>query len=1130
MSRESAETQQFDPSSYPSSIGIGTLVKDRYRIDGELGRGGMGVVFKAHDQELQRDVAVKVLPSMAAGDKARERLVREARSAAGLNHANIISVYDVGHHEQTPFFVMELVSGPTFGERRPEEIENLVEFAKQICSALEHAHHQGIIHRDLKPENLLFSGDSTLKLADLGLAFPTKASRITQVGQIVGTAAYMAPEQALGQEVDARSDLYSLGVILYEMAAGQLPFRGRDPLAVVSQHIHAPVVPPRAIRSRIPTGLESIILKLLAKDPTKRFENAAQVLDSLDRAMDDVPVSKSSEGIAAVALLNALSRGRLVGRDEELAEAKELWRRAQQGAGHAVLLSGEPGAGKTRLGKELLVQAAIDGAPVLSGACFEFEATTPYLPFVDAFRSWVYDQKNDAALKAILGDSASQLAKFAPEIESRLGPFPSRPQLPPQEERLLFFDAVVSVFKSLAAKRGLVFYIDDLHWADSGTLWLLGRLLRQLKEDAVLFVCSYRETELDRAHPLGKALVDWNRERLSTRIFLRRFNRDDTQEQLEVLLGEDVSDDFADAVHRETEGNPFFVEEVLKALIEQGTFKRTSEGWEKPETLELTIPQSVMEAIGSRLDRISRECNEVLRSAAVVGKTFTFEELLAAGGGEDEDAMLDALDEGVAAQVLNAERDESFAFTHDKIREVLYKELNPIRRRRLHKRTAEGLQSLKGPAAPSVETLAHHFIEAADYRNGLQYAQRAGQEAENVHAYDEAAAAYSKALDCAEALENTEDQARTLEALGQAYAFSGDSPKSGMFFDKAAAMAEDQQERVRLQCLAAARYVTTGNERGFELVAGALEVLDPTENPFDTAHALCILARFHHLNLRHQEAVAVLQKAEPLVDLGDSPTQAQLNVASTLYAYFSGAYQHLGLFYEGDKYAKKSVELGKKYNDTISESLGLEFLGENCLNKGDWEQAIAYGVEEQGLAKKVNSRDRYGWASFVISVAQWCLGRFEEAADLLKEAIVLAQSIGERRLEILLVTFHAACQLDLGKPEEALQTAQRALGLTEGLKASYMENECFRTLGLVHHRRGEHKEAVEWCERVLELTKDTDAKVSYLWSGPVYIQSLLAMNQTEKAREFLDQYTETVANCQSPHFAREAERLNKLFT
>lgn len=519
------------PEPWKDSFGPNSILRQRYRLESEIGRGGMGIVYRATDLDLERPVAVKLLPERLSSPDARERFLREARAAAALNHPNIIAVHDVGEEQGVPFFVMELVEGQNLSAAPHDDFRRVVEIALQICDALDHAHTHSIVHRDLKPDNVLLSGagaSGIVKLADLGLALPVRDPRLSGAGAIVGTPAYMAPEQILGEKIDGRADLYALGVVLYEMTTGRLPFTGDDPLTIVSQHIHAPVVPPRLLRSDIPRALEAIIVKLLSKDPAQRFASALDTGAALREALAE-PDGASTESAAAVVMLDALSRGRLVGRAEELAESRELWRRAREGRGHCLLLSGEPGAGKTRLARELIVQAAVDGGIVLNGACYEYEATTPYLPFVEAFRRWVREQSDDAKLREFLGDAAPQLAKLAPEIEGRLGPFPTRSALPAHEERLLFFDSVAQVFTELARRRGLLFYIDDLHWADGSTLWLVGHLLRNLREARVLIVASYREIELDRAHPLAKALVDWNRERLMTRIVLRRFGSDEAR-------------------------------------------------------------------------------------------------------------------------------------------------------------------------------------------------------------------------------------------------------------------------------------------------------------------------------------------------------------------------------------------------------------------------------------------------------------------------------------------------------------------------------------------------------------------------------------------------------------------------
>jgi len=1107
----------------------GALLGNRYQIGSELGRGGMGVVYRATDRELLREVAVKVAPA-SSSPETRQRLLREARAAAALNHPQIVQVYDVGEHDGAPFFVMELVTGPSLRTARPSSLEDIVDIAGQLTDALGHAHDHGLVHRDLKPDNVLLaegSGKRLVKLADLGLAMGGSGSRLTQAGMIVGTAEYMSPEQAMGQAIDGRADLYSLGVLLYELTTGRLPFLGDHPLAIVSQHVNAPVVPPRAIRPDLPRPLEAAILKLLAKDPSGRFATAGDAGRALRGSLDAGPTASADEPVAAIALLDALSRGRLVSRDEELAEVRELWRRARSGLGHGVLLSGEPGAGKTRLARELMIQAALDGAVVLQGGCYEYEATTPYLPFAEAFRRWVHDQKDDEALRALVGSTAQQLTKLAPELETRLGPFAKRPELPPHEERFLFFDAVAETLRALAGSRGLLVHLDDLHWADSSTLWLLAHLFRNLKEDRVLFLGCYRETELDRAHPLSKALVDWNRERLTTRISLKRFSADETRAQLAALLGQDVSAEFSTKVHRETDGNPFFVEEVLKALIEQGSIFRGAGKWERSDTGELQIPQSVKEAIGHRLNRVTPACNEVLRAAAVLGKTFDFAELSAADD-RSEDALLDALDEAVTAQLLVSGKGDAFSFTHDKIREVLYEEMNAVRRRRLHQRVAEGLEKLRTRKPIAIETLAHHYIEAGDHERGLACAKEAGQLAERLSAFDEAIHAYGGALECAEALGLKDEQLGLEEAMGKASMAGGEMIRAIEHFEKALALATEPADRARLQCQAASSLVHTGDPRGLEYLRDALSVLDSETHPLETAHALTTEARFHHLAGRHRKAVELLERAERIAGTpkpGELVSAYQGLVLTLTYAFLAGAYQHLGLFSDGDRWAWRAVEFGTAHGLLNAQASGFEFLGENSTNRGDWEKGLEYAEKEREVVARLHSRERLAWTYFTASVCSMYLGEPERADREFREGIALSVSLGERRLASLLRGNLAVLEAETGRLDDALRTATDNVADADRMELLHMRADGRRCLAHVLWKRGELAEALRICDEMIAITSSIESRIARLWLGPIHIEVLLALGHREEAASQLDVYSEIVASCQSRQHTEAVVRL-----
>ncbi|MCP4536197.1 MAG: protein kinase [Chloroflexi bacterium] len=333
---------------------IGTTLENRYRIDAELGRGGIGVIYRAHDTLLDRDVAVKVLSDTTLSAESCTRLLREARAAAQLNHPNIVSVHDAGETEMlsdagtAPFIVMELVKGESLFEHNPQDIDEIVAIAHQICAALDYAHTHGIIHRDLKPENVLIATDGTAKLTDFGLA-RTVASRFTAEGMIVGTVFYLAPEQALAQEIDNRVDLYALGVVLYELTTGRLPFADDDVLTVISQHLHAPVVPPSMHNNAIPPVLDALIIQLLSKRPEDRPASAAEVRQQLDN------LSQPQAALAALSHVKGIHPHNLptqatpfIGREAQLAAVRQELVDPENGV-RLLTLTGPGGTGKTRL-------------------------------------------------------------------------------------------------------------------------------------------------------------------------------------------------------------------------------------------------------------------------------------------------------------------------------------------------------------------------------------------------------------------------------------------------------------------------------------------------------------------------------------------------------------------------------------------------------------------------------------------------------------------------------------------------------------------------------------------------------------------------------------------------------------
>lgn len=266
---------------------IGTILANRYTILEEIGDGGMAIVYKAHDRLLNRDVAVKVLRAEFNSDEEFvKRFDIEAQAAASLNHPNIISIYDVGHQNNIHFIVMEIVVGPTLKrfiqEKGALPYRQALDFSMQICAALEHAHSKHIIHRDIKPQNMIVSDNGQIKVTDFGIARATVSST-TKLGSVMGSAHYLSPEQARGGFTDERSDIYSLGICMYEMFTGTLPFDGDNAVSVAMQHLQKTPEPPKSVNPAIPKSIETIILKAMNKEQRLRYANAGELMEDLEK-------------------------------------------------------------------------------------------------------------------------------------------------------------------------------------------------------------------------------------------------------------------------------------------------------------------------------------------------------------------------------------------------------------------------------------------------------------------------------------------------------------------------------------------------------------------------------------------------------------------------------------------------------------------------------------------------------------------------------------------------------------------------------------------------------------------------------------------------------------------------------
>src|SRR5678815_2221278 len=398
---------------------IGQSLSSRYEIRGELGRGGMGVVYRAHDPLLNREVAIKLIPPTLLSPEMEERFQREAQLVAQMDHPAVVPIFDFGKHEGSLFFVMPVVQGTNlrcFQREGELKLGEVIDIGIQVAEALEYSHSRGVIHRDIKPENIMVIREDAarvrVRIMDFGLARGATESRITKTGTIAGTLSYMSPEQVAASGVDHRSDVYSLGTVLYECLTGEPPFSG-ELQSILYRIVHEIPQSPRSLGADINEDLEAVILNCIAKDPGRRPQRASEVADSLRRCQTRLHQSDLGKSVilTKTLMLPRVALSPFIGREKEQAELQKRLNAAVSGECQFVVVSGEPGVGKTRLLDEIENLAKARKLMVLHGRSIEQDGAFPYQGFCEAIQEY-FRQKDTTSSP----DTRLELSDVAPDL------------------------------------------------------------------------------------------------------------------------------------------------------------------------------------------------------------------------------------------------------------------------------------------------------------------------------------------------------------------------------------------------------------------------------------------------------------------------------------------------------------------------------------------------------------------------------------------------------------------------------------------------------------------------------------------------------------------------------------------
>lgn len=809
-----------------------------YRLLEPLGRGGVALVFRAVDEKSGEVVALKTVRAASEGLLASIR--REIQALGRIQHPGVVKILDGGVFEGRPWYTMELLEGGTLREHlkthlhsqltqttevtelpggggiadvpadaesgisasRPGlsstlwlprarafggEAVSFLNVIRRLCEPLAYIHGEGFVHRDLKPSNIFVRKDGSPVLMDFGLVWLLQQEGGREVISVDaargGTIVYMAPEQARGERMDARGDLFSLGCILYEAITGELAYPARTRRELVAAHERPPIAPSQ-VADGVSPQLDALVMGLLERNPRDRIGHASDVAGALaDLGAQAVPLDDSLRA------KDYLYRPEIVGRGALLEAALGQITQLRSGRGGLTLIAGESGIGKTSFASEVARRAGAQDVRVVTSECTALAVAEgrgvrqggPLYPLARLLQS-VADRcvaEGAALTRTLLGERAKILSATEPSLRHLPGieSYPEPSEVPGEAARRRLIDAMAETLSAFAIDRPILVVLDDLQWADDLTLAFLGSLSeRYFQSSSVLILGTYRSEEStpDLEQIVGAPHV--------VNLRLGRLDIPIIGTMAADMLGQrHVSEELAAFLSAESAGNPFFVAEYLRAAVDVGLLFRNERGrWQQVDGSlapdRLGLPHNLHALVTRRLKSLTEPARRLAEVASVLGREVDVEVVgalaIETGIVTDDAAFDEVLRNLLVKQVLETATGGMVRFVHDKLREIAYEGLAADRQRTLHGAAARLLEK-RHTECRTLETafasLAHHFEKAGDLQEALNYFDKAGEAAHRMHANQEA----YRLLESARALEKTVTVATSALARARRERLSG---------------------------------------------------------------------------------------------------------------------------------------------------------------------------------------------------------------------------------------------------------------------------------------------------------------------------------------------------------------------
>jgi diguanylate cyclase (GGDEF)-like protein len=863
--------------------------------------------------------------------------------------------------------------------------------------------------------------------------------------------------------------------------------------------------------------------------PTSLLERADQAL-YLAKNTGRNRICKDEE-IAEEEKIPSLNFKSFINRIDELNFLKKNFNTAFEGNGSLIVISGEAGVGKTRSVMELKKYSTLRKTAFLFAKPFEFGVTPPYHIFFQVIKQYIQDigQHNIEFLNKLQPVYKAELVKFIPELLAVTGTIEESSELPPEYEKMRLFDAIYRILEIISQKTPIIIFFDDMQWASDTDLELLGYLIRNISFLPIFVCCTYRVEEVGEKHPLNQFLRAMSREHRFEKIDLKGFDYATTKQMLNAILSFSVPENISEKIYHATNGNPFYIEEIIKSLVQNKIIHWDKTNWAFKDIEEVTLPSSIGDLLKRRLEGINPELKELLTQASVIGNEFSLP-MLKGMTEMNEGYLIDLLDLGLKNLLIRVEPNDYYSFENVLLQRTLYEDLSPVRQHRLHLQIARALEILNVGNLPEVyEMLAYHYLKAEDWQCAYDYSLKAANKLKELYANQDAISHYQVCLELItqnkvkptkteikirysladvyylignymDAIENYKvllkrddlDTRYTSEIklnMGLVYQKIGDYDGALKCYDDGKRLLNDKEHKIEIAKLDTAAiwiYSKRGEHtKALSLANNAIDALKSTESEKDIITLYNTIGTMYYDKGEWDKAEDFYKKS---LDYAEKSKNSQEKAAG--YNNLGNVYHRKSIYDEAIEFHSKALKIRKEIGDRFGISSSLNNIAIIYDEMGEWQKALDYHQKSLEISKSLNSVRSVALSYSNLGFLLHKMGELTEAAEYSLQALEIFKTIGELYLTASAQNNLANTYLALDKIEAAFEVLKEAAGLSSmhGFKVLLTENhrlfaEYYLSLEEIDKATDFVKSAVDIAQKIGDKVDEAEAHITL---GKIY--------------------------------------------